>query len=816
MLLRRHITENLGYINTPPRILLSEEHHGSCPCCGSTEFVVTGGYGICPEESCVFGIGDTVDLLMLTKRETQLRQVLDPMNARVNLTSTEDFETAIEDASLLALINEIRVDTTKQNATTLSHYLDMRVMGICDPAGMLVPRGELQQRLREQLESMLTTGVDNELFADAKWVCLPLYSKVNQIGKLVFLRKIRGKKLLDRRDVVIRPHGGTLFYRPDLLLAEGKAHYGVISALRWNHESLTQGGRRLYGGVLFIRGNQNLYGPAFKNYDLIVPKHPKSWPDLYPYVYNSGSKNWLFKETLEIHGDKTPALSRVDSIYRALIPKMAQSMKHRNVPSGPAMETFLLTSLNLEDRAAIYQALLNSTDGQENRLAGWFESVLYSEKHSVGDGKFLDVSVNGYTYVQEKENRRISNFALRPTKVVSYGSFGVYARCELLLGNLRQLVTIPLNSIDSPLELVGAVTPQLPVEGMETAPQIIDTPLFRKLVSPVLRDTCASLPVISGITRLGWNRDASKFFAPGLCITSEKQENFDFFPLSALSPFHLFSGESLKLSEEPIDWSALDLEENKGDLRLLALLCSNLARARYNQSLRVLTAVETPEVISAFTKLASIFGQSKLEEIYRTPAYKDYEPLRGYPLFGILRTRRLIEDLPGNLILLSEEASFEIGENLHPERILQMFMCVVDKLTRSDINFERINSHQLTLSALMEGLAVLSELGLYTYTQTEEESIDPFCDWVESCGREGLQKIVTLETYTQVRVDYGEARATVRGALDYAKIAYEECEDATAAIVSSSKFLAALKRHYGDTGLPEFELGPTLKALLLA
>jgi hypothetical protein len=213
------------------------------------------------------------------------------------------------------------------------------------------------------------------------------------------------------------------------------------------------------------------------------------------------------------------AFSKVTTLDAFRRKTIAACMDARNASVGPEA-SFIFENTGAKDSDAVFIASLFNSAGMLSMSAAVEEM---RHNRAIYTDRDMTIREVGGEYVvrRDRRNESISNFTVSvENSVVFPDTREVYH--EIVVRSVaRQSTTIvAASSLANPEQLQAEA--RLSALGSDNAlPTIIDTPTFRKYVTPFLRRQAAESKVKQGTSRLGWSRDRQSFVLPGVTVSMD-------------------------------------------------------------------------------------------------------------------------------------------------------------------------------------------------------------------------------------------------------------------------------------------------------
>lgn len=264
-------------------------------------------------------------------------------------------------------------------------------------------------------------------------------------------------------------------------------------------------------------------------------------------------------------------------------------------------------------------------------------------------------TASGYIYEDDKNRdvggEPVTNFTIIPLRSIMYEGGEMYYECQVdTRGEVRNVI-LGSASFDTIKKMVDHIQRFIALSGKPTAmtPMIFDQVHGRPLI-PYLQRQFAELPVLSGISFLGWNGTRTAFIGPDF----KSGERVDYKPnvfkpeISYLSYFEA-KEERLKVSNMATDVPA-------ALLNIIKQCAGFIVRSYANHDIRPITYTNNKTARDVVQAMFSYAGQKRAVQLNQNMRSSgELVCFQGYPFLAIGYNRSQAKAVKTGMILLGEE-----------------------------------------------------------------------------------------------------------------------------------------------------------------
>lgn len=349
-----------------------------------------------------------------------------------------------------------------------------------------------------------------------------------------------------------------------------------------------------------------------------------------------------------------------------------------------------------------------------------------SENHVIYQDQSCKVkeSYNSYRVFTRHEARDIANFSLRLKASVIFGDAHseVYYQGVVGHGNKKTNALISRNALESVKHLQQELQ-VVAAGGDGVIPTVIDIGQMRGKVMPYLAAQAARLPVIKGISFLGWSPDRSFFQAPGLAVGIDGIRRVDpvFHPaIMQLRPF-----------KEAKAWSEACPELVKDAQTIIAMMLALTVRSYKRCAIRPIKVIQSSDALTLLYGIMEALGQENILELNSNARDTRIQQnsIVGYPCVAAGYSNQQISQSNNAYVILTDEG-----------------LMVTDHVSKQDAD-DAGRAMQFALVRLVEWCIA---------TQADEFREIQSTDWHNSLMREGqwiMEHVCKLQPW-EVKVNF--------------------------------------------------------------
>lgn len=268
-------------------------------------------------------------------------------------------------------------------------------------------------------------------------------------------------------------------------------------------------------------------------------------------------------------------------------------------------------------------------------------------------------SYNSYRFFTKHEAREVANFSLRLKASVIFGDVHseVYYQGVVGHGSKKTEALVSRTALESVKHLQQELQ-VVAAGGDGVIPTVIDVGHMRGKVMPYLSAQAAKLPVIRGISFLGWSADRKFFQAAGTAVNMDgtKKVPAVFHPaLQQLRPFKSVEVWGDACPEIPMDARAL-----------VAMILALVVRSYKRCTLHPIKVIQSSDALTLLQGIMEAVGQESILELNanaRDVRMQHHNAIIGYPCVAAGYSNQQINQSTTSYIILSDEG-FSVDEQI--------------------------------------------------------------------------------------------------------------------------------------------------------
>jgi hypothetical protein len=597
----------------------------TCPCCGSDMYVLKNDF-LCTNKSCSLKAGNIVDYVAASEGHYSYKKAIESINLIVNAEKQiGDLRQVEEDLKLGRQVFSFFRNTAQLYAKNRTQQrvlseawlrkLGHNVEDVANTAVLWTSKeiAEFNKILLKMQITPITPPSAGYLLA------IPYFSSYSMIGAVL----------------IVKPNTNN----PQLIRFSGEKFLwsGLMDAVRPVYDyRVTQN----FALNMRILGHSKFNTPGFPVLGLLyngkgsssgfVPPHPVylHYPDLEPNMAAVSALADAAKEMV-IQPYLKPIAQEHQKTWSSYIVDFLADRISPGTLSEQMLHFIDSCRLTLTQRHSLVRKIQYTgkfVTGEQLKKHFDTHIILVNDKHQIRS------SPEGYFAQEIKNGLRtdIANFTLEVKRNVIFPSKKeILTECIATFGSTSAKVSIPTNSLDNNGKVEDAVRMAwISTAGeSETAlPIIKDKNLFRKYISPHLKEEASRVPSLEGISMLGWSHDKSKFQGPGWIFTKDGYKATNSTLHSEIPFLECFSVRNML--------SSILVKELPIEVRdCIAILVANMVRGSLSLKNHTVAYDSTPESRSLLSAVFSALGQ---ETPFQLPQSKiaDIEGCRDFPFYA--------------------------------------------------------------------------------------------------------------------------------------------------------------------------------------
>lgn len=342
--------------------------------------------------------------------------------------------------------------------------------------------------------------------------------------------------------------------------------------------------------------------------------------------------------------------------------------------SPRALQFFEMTGSRKRDAAAVIAKL--QAEGRTKLIAD-FKRHMRSRVIVSADKLTIREEAASYIAVTPKGPRLVANFVIDIVLAVTFAERAelCYA-ADLLVGDKAVRITLPSMSLVASKRLQEELNSVFSAsDELVAAPTIVDHGIMNKHVLEYARREAAAVHVLPGVDALGWNRDRTKFYAPGVTLTagSSKVNSCLFHPSAA----------ALRLFGPVSGWSeVVPSSLPAGSTDFAAGLLAQVVRSFKRINTRPFLVRSDTETLDSVTHVLGYFGQRRVFELNpNVRATNLADGVAGYPFIAAGGAEH--QAIPAGYVLIAGDGAVlpltSAADRDALGRALQALVCAVVK-----------------------------------------------------------------------------------------------------------------------------------------
>lgn len=420
----------------------------------------------------------------------------------------------------------------------------------------------------------------------------------------------------------------------------------------------------------------------------------------------------------------TPESTNADwNSMRLSVIRHLTSLSARRVDSQAAY-VFEQTGSRPDDAAALVASFI-----RDGKIELAEDMRRLAENHVIYQDNVCTVreTYNSYRVFTRHEAREVANFSLRLQSSVIFGDANseVYYSGVVGHGHKKTTALISRTALESAKHLQQELQ-VVAAGGDGVIPTVIDVGHMRGKVMPYLAAQAARLPVIRGVSFLGWSPDRKLFQAAGLSVGIDGSKNSPaiFHPaVHALRPFG-----------EVTTWSDACPEIPRDCQTLIAMMLALTVRNYKRCATRPIKVAQSSNAVTLLQGIMTAMGQSHILELNSNSRDTRIQNngINGYPCIAAGYSHQQISQSSATYTILTDDG-FVVG----------------DEISADDAEAAG-RAAQFALVRLVEWCIA---------TQADEFREIPSTDWHNSLMREGqwlMEHVCRLQPW-EVRVQESTA-----------------------------------------------------------
>jgi len=415
----------------------------------------------------------------------------------------------------------------------------------------------------------------------------------------------------------------------------------------------------------------------------------------------------------------------------------------------------------------------------------------------------LEVRATACDYLAENSDgeRLVANFRLNMThNVFMQGAGEVFHAGRIVFQDASAPIVLSSSDMENPRHLQDRVRTSvmnLP-ESRSNLPTIIDATVFKKHITPFLRQVVAKNPSKEGLSEMGWSTDKKRWYAPGAVTDMDGLKKVETFPRPGVSAFTCFNTEH--------HWNAEELLKcTRAAREIIAMTISQVVRAYLGVASLPIYVRSSPGARLLLQGLHRSIGQEKVFELNPNARENSgVQGISGYPLLvtGYNKAQARTAKF-GHTILGDEGYSVEVcgeAECQAAATTFQRALCrVVEWCLGTDAaEFEEQRSFCYQDALKKEGSWLMQHVCEIQPWEVQTESFQELEKVIGACSLEDIEKRFKLDSELKIQANLdGMEFDEQLLSQDLSNMGIKHSIEGSILIGDSVKFIPALKNFYG-------------------